>query len=153
MQLLSFWSWFVFAFLWFIFLCFSYHCDLKLIWWFVSQVISVLTHSSLTKIFKQRRNYDLRRLLTGAEKFFDNLLNLMDTEPGLLLTAVRCLPLDSAVREIIAQSIVQNAKVKVRTDVCCSHHDWCRNLAAFLFSFCFCGFIFSSHESCDVYGS
>ncbi|XP_076448085.1 protein SAND-like isoform X2 [Babylonia areolata] len=77
-----------------------------------NQVISVLTHSALSKIFKQRRNYDLRRLLTGAEKFFDNLLNLMDTEPGLLLTAVRCLPLDSAVRDIIAQSIVQNAKVK-----------------------------------------
>ncbi|KAK7102484.1 protein SAND-like [Littorina saxatilis] len=77
-----------------------------------NQVISVLTHSSLNKIFKQRRNYDLRRLLTGAEKFFDNLLNLMDTEPGLLLTAVRCLPLDSSVREIIAQSIVQNAKLK-----------------------------------------
>ncbi|KAK7483687.1 hypothetical protein BaRGS_00025120 [Batillaria attramentaria] len=77
-----------------------------------NQVISVLTHSALGKIFKQRRNYDLRRLLTGAEKFFDNLLNLIDTEPGLLLTAVRCLPLDSQVRDVIAQSIVQNAKVK-----------------------------------------
>ena len=77
----------------------------------------MLTHSSLTKIFKQRRNYDLRRLLTGAEKFFDNLLNLIDTEPGLLLTAVRCLPLDSAVRDIISQSIVQNAKVKVCASV------------------------------------
>lgn len=73
----------------------------------------MLTHSALAKIFKQRRNYDLRRLLTGAEKFFDNLLNLLDTEPGLLLTAVRCLPLDSSVRDNISQSIVQNAKVKV----------------------------------------
>ncbi|PVD24522.1 hypothetical protein C0Q70_15005 [Pomacea canaliculata] len=77
-----------------------------------NQVISVLTHSQLSKIFKQRRNYDLRRLLTGAEKFFDNLLNLMDSEPGLLLSAVRCLPLDNQVRDIIAQTIVQNAKVK-----------------------------------------
>ncbi|XP_041350139.1 protein SAND-like [Gigantopelta aegis] len=77
-----------------------------------SQVLSVLTHTTLFKIFKQRRNYDLRRLLTGAEKFFDNLLNLIDTEPGFLLGAVRCLPLDSSVREIIAQSIVQHGKVK-----------------------------------------
>lgn len=77
------------------------------------QVISVLTHTTLTRIFKQHRNYDLRRPLSGAEKFFDNLLNLMDVEPGLLLTSVRCLPLDSAVREIISQTIVQHAKVKV----------------------------------------
>lgn len=80
-----------------------------------NQVLSVLTYSTLSKIFKQRRNYDLRRLLSGAEKFFDNLLNLIDTEYGFLLGAVRCLPLDSSVREIIAQSIVQHAKVKVST--------------------------------------
>ncbi|XP_067684520.1 vacuolar fusion protein MON1 homolog A-like [Haliotis asinina] len=77
-----------------------------------NQVLSVLTYSTLSKIFKQRRNYDLRRLLSGAEKFFDNLLNLIDNEYGFLLGAVRCLPLDSGVREIIAQSIVQHAKVK-----------------------------------------
>ncbi|XP_059152253.1 vacuolar fusion protein MON1 homolog A-like isoform X2 [Physella acuta] len=77
-----------------------------------SQVISVLTHTTLTRIFRQHRNYDLRRPLSGAEKFFDNLLNLMDIEPGLLLTSVRCLPLDSAVRDTISQTIVQYAKVK-----------------------------------------
>ncbi|BFZ08837.1 hypothetical protein BsWGS_11876 [Bradybaena similaris] len=77
-----------------------------------NQVISVLTHTTLTRIFKQHRNYDLRRPLSGAEKFFDNLLNLMDMEPGLLLTSVRCLPLDSSVREIISQTIVLHAKVK-----------------------------------------
>ncbi|XP_005090495.1 protein SAND [Aplysia californica] len=77
-----------------------------------NQVISVLTLSTLTRIFKQHRNYDLRRPLSGAEKFFDNLLNLMDVEPGLLLSSVRCLPLDSSVRENISHSIVQHAKVK-----------------------------------------
>ncbi|CAL1532083.1 unnamed protein product [Lymnaea stagnalis] len=77
-----------------------------------NQVISVLTLSTLTRIFKSHRNYDLRRTLSGAEKFFDNLLNLMDVEPGLLLSSVRCLPLDSAVRDNISQTIVQYAKVK-----------------------------------------
>ncbi|CAH1784209.1 unnamed protein product [Owenia fusiformis] len=77
-----------------------------------NQVLSVLTYSHINKIFKQRHNYDLRRLLTGAEKFFDSLLNLMDHEPGFLLSAVRCLPLPSAVRDVVAQSIVQHAKVK-----------------------------------------
>ena len=81
-----------------------------------NQVISVLTISSLRKIFKQRRNYDLRRQLSGSEKFLDNLLNMMENEPGLLLSAVRCLPLESATRDMIAQSIVQCAKVKVSID-------------------------------------
>ena len=80
-----------------------------------NQILSVLTSSSLKKIFKQRRNYDLRRQLSGSEKFLDNLLNMMDTEPGLLLSAVRCLPLESSTRDMIAQSIVQCAKVKVCT--------------------------------------
>ncbi|GFR72861.1 vacuolar fusion protein MON1 homolog A-like [Elysia marginata] len=77
-----------------------------------NQVISVLTHNTLVRTFKAHRNFDLRRPLSGAEKFFDNLLNLMDVEPGLLLTSVRCLPLDSSVREIVSQTIVQHAKVK-----------------------------------------
>lgn len=79
-----------------------------------NQIISVLTYTSLHKIFKQRRNYDLRRLLSGAEKFIDNLVNMMDTEPGFLLGAIRCLPLDAPIREMIEQTIVLNAKVKVR---------------------------------------
>lgn len=79
-----------------------------------NQVLSVLTLSQLSRIFKQRRNYDLRRLLTGAEKFFDNLLNTMDRDPCFFLGAVRCLPLESSMRDTIAQSIAQNAKVKVK---------------------------------------
>ena len=78
-----------------------------------NQILSVLTLSSLRKIFKQRRNYDLRRQLSGSEKFLDSLLNMMDTEPGHLIGAVRCLPLESTIRDMIAQSIAQHGKVKV----------------------------------------
>ncbi|XP_014773330.1 vacuolar fusion protein MON1 homolog A isoform X2 [Octopus bimaculoides] len=77
-----------------------------------NQIISVLTLSQLAKIFKQRHNFDLRRLLSGAEKFIDNLLNMMDSEPGFLLGAVRCLPLEGSIRDTIAQAIVQHCKVK-----------------------------------------
>ncbi|XP_052253110.1 protein SAND-like [Dreissena polymorpha] len=77
-----------------------------------NQILSVLTLSTLKKIFKQRRNYDLRRQLSGSEKFLDSLLCMMETEPGLLLSAVRCLPIESQTRDMIAQSIVQNAKIK-----------------------------------------
>ena len=78
-----------------------------------NQILSVLTLSSLKKIFKQRRNYDLRRQLSGSEKFLDSLLNMMETEPGHLLGAVRCLPLENTIRDMIAQSIAQHGKIKV----------------------------------------
>ncbi|XP_070535609.1 vacuolar fusion protein MON1 homolog A-like [Ptychodera flava] len=76
-----------------------------------NQIVSVLTFSQLNRIFQQRRNYDLRRLLTGTEKFIDNLLKLIDTDPSFLLQAVRCLPMSSTVRDIIAQSM-HSAKVR-----------------------------------------
>ena len=78
-----------------------------------NQILSVLTLSQLARIFKQRRNYDLRRLLTGAEKFIDNLLDLIDCDASFLLGGVRCLPLDSHTRDTVAHSIAQHAKVKV----------------------------------------
>ena len=78
-----------------------------------NQIISVLTFSQLQRAFKQRHNYDLRRLLTGAEKFLDNLLDVVETDASCLLGAVTCLPLESAVRDSIANTIAQNAKLKV----------------------------------------
>ncbi|PIK41527.1 hypothetical protein BSL78_21630, partial [Apostichopus japonicus] len=76
-----------------------------------NQILSVLTHTQLTKIFEQRRNYDLRRLLSGTEKFLNSLADLMDTDPCFLLSAVRGLPLDVSVRDVIGQSM-QSAKIK-----------------------------------------
>lgn len=90
----------------------SQHQILHQLSYLYNQILSVLTHTTLNKIFKQRRNYDLRRLLSGAEKFLDNLLHMIDTDASFLLGAVRCLPLDSQIRDQIAQSVVQQAKVK-----------------------------------------
>ena len=79
-----------------------------------NQIISVLTYSQLQRVFKQRHNYDLRRLLTGAEKFLDHLMNVVETDYSCLLGAVTCLPLENSVRESIGSIIAQNAKMKVR---------------------------------------
>ncbi|KAJ8032358.1 Protein SAND [Holothuria leucospilota] len=76
-----------------------------------NQILSVLTHTQLNRIFEQRRNYDLRRLLSGTERFLNSLADLMDSDPCFLLTAVRGLPLDNTVRDVIGQSM-QSAKVK-----------------------------------------
>jgi len=82
-----------------------------------NQIVSVLTSSQLTRIYEQRRNYDLRRLLAGAERLIDHLLNFMEQEPAFLLGAVKCLPLIPSVRDSITQTIVQTCgKIKVGHD-------------------------------------
>lgn len=78
-----------------------------------NQIISVLTLTSLNKIFKQRVNYDLRRMLGGTEKFIDNILKVMDNDTSYLLGSVRCLPLNPSVRDTITQTLLQCCKVKV----------------------------------------
>lgn len=39
-----------------------------------NQILSTLTLSHMTKIFDQRKNFDLRRLLAGSERLIDHLL-------------------------------------------------------------------------------
>ncbi|XP_055504029.1 vacuolar fusion protein MON1 homolog A isoform X2 [Leucoraja erinacea] len=75
------------------------------------QIVSLLTLTQLNRIFEQKKNYDLRRLLSGSERITDNLLNLMDKDPSFLMCAVRCLPLTSSVRDMISSSL-QQAKDK-----------------------------------------
>ncbi|CAN7982075.1 unnamed protein product, partial [Ixodes pacificus] len=72
-----------------------------------AQILSVVTGSQLSRVFEQRGNFDLRRLLAGSERFLDSLCDLMDEEPSFLLGAVRCLPLTPSVRETITQTMVR----------------------------------------------
>ncbi|XP_041096046.1 vacuolar fusion protein MON1 homolog B-like [Polyodon spathula] len=69
------------------------------------QIISMLTQASVTRIFERKKNYDLRRLLAGSEKILDGLLDLVDTDPSFLLSAVRCLPLASSLRDSLSQTL------------------------------------------------
>ncbi|XP_046481985.1 vacuolar fusion protein MON1 homolog [Neodiprion pinetum] len=78
-----------------------------------NQIVSVLTQSHLTRVYEQRRNFDLRRLLTGSERLIDHLLNFMDKEPAFFLGAIKCLPLLPSMRDAISQTIVQTCgKIK-----------------------------------------
>nr|CAG4639913.1 EOG090X03TW [Daphnia pulex] len=78
-----------------------------------NQISSVITRAHLEKIFEQRRNYDLRRLLAGSERLMDNLVNYMDTDFSVLLGAVKCLPMPSCDRDAVTQTIHQQcSKIK-----------------------------------------
>lgn len=74
------------------------------------QIVSLLTLTQLNHVFRQQ-NYDLRRLLSGSEYLTDNLLHRLDRDPGLLLSAVTCLPLASSSRDVVSSSL-QAAKAK-----------------------------------------
>ncbi|XP_043277441.1 vacuolar fusion protein MON1 homolog A [Venturia canescens] len=78
-----------------------------------NQILFVLTQSQLNRVYEQRRNFDLRRLLSGSERLIDHLLNFMDREPAFFLGAVKCLPLVPSMRDSITQTIVQTCgKIK-----------------------------------------
>ncbi|KAG7229675.1 hypothetical protein INR49_012719 [Caranx melampygus] len=75
------------------------------------QIVSLLTLTQLNHIFQHKQNYDLRRLLAGSEYLTDNLLHRLDRDPGLLLSAVTCLPLASSARDVVSSGL-QAAKAK-----------------------------------------
>jgi len=53
-----------------------------------NQILSVLTYTQLSQIFEKSPGYDLRYLLQGSEKFVDNILNMMDTDPSFIIGGV-----------------------------------------------------------------
>ncbi|XP_061398217.1 vacuolar fusion protein MON1 homolog A [Musca vetustissima] len=85
-----------------------------------NQIISTLTYSQLTKIFNQRKNFDLRRLLEGSERLINNLLlndssgkKISNNVFAFLTNSIRILPLQSSVRTSISQAIKENcSKIK-----------------------------------------
>uniref|UniRef100_A0A2P2I3T0 Vacuolar fusion protein MON1 homolog n=1 Tax=Hirondellea gigas TaxID=1518452 RepID=A0A2P2I3T0_9CRUS len=81
-----------------------------------SQVESVSTRAALQRHYSKRRNCDLRDLLGGTDRLISSLLDLLDTEPGLMLGAYHSLPLPTAVRNDVSQAIV-NACAKIKNVV------------------------------------
>lgn len=76
------------------------------------QIISTLTAKRIRNIFEKHKNYDLRRMLSGAERQINSLLDATEHDPCFFLGAVRCLPLELSVRDTIAQAMAQFSKVK-----------------------------------------
>ncbi|CAG8483368.1 4579_t:CDS:10 [Dentiscutata heterogama] len=74
-----------------------------------NQIVSVLTSTQLTKIFEQRVNFDLRRLLGGTEPFLDNLASTMGDDPGFMLSSIQCVRMNKDLRDKVG-SIMQSIK-------------------------------------------
>ncbi|KAF9978867.1 Vacuolar fusion protein mon1b [Actinomortierella ambigua] len=76
-----------------------------------AQIISVLTHAQMTRIFEQRNNFDLRGLISGTEIFLDSLGKNMNTDPGFILGAIQCLTIPRELRDKIG-AVLGRAKCK-----------------------------------------
>lgn len=68
-----------------------------------SQVVSVLTLVQLNKIFEERTNFDLRRLLGGTEIFLDSLADTLSADPGIMLGSIQCLRMKRTLRDKVGQ--------------------------------------------------
>ncbi|XP_062401206.1 vacuolar fusion protein MON1 homolog A isoform X3 [Sardina pilchardus] len=71
------------------------------------QIVSLLTLAQLQRLFQSKQNYDLRRLLSGSEHLTASLLRLLERDPGPTLSAVTCLPLPAAARDVISSTLQQ----------------------------------------------
>uniref|UniRef100_A0A5S6R2E7 Vacuolar fusion protein MON1 homolog n=1 Tax=Trichuris muris TaxID=70415 RepID=A0A5S6R2E7_TRIMR len=68
-------------------------------------IVSVLTASQLRRIFDERKNFDLRRLLTGTERTLDRLICWAEKDFSLMLDAILCLAMPSSLRETFMHTL------------------------------------------------
>ncbi|KAJ4486273.1 trafficking protein Mon1-domain-containing protein [Lentinula aciculospora] len=75
------------------------------------QIISVVTSTQLKRIFERRGNFDLRRLLGGADTFLTTMIARLQLDLAMALSALRCLRLDPLLRNRLAQALVPSGKI------------------------------------------
>ena len=72
------------------------------------QILSVMTQSQLTRIFDQKKGYDLRKMIAGSERLLDSLAHSMEEDPApYMLSAVQVLPMPSSLRDNVSSVIKQ----------------------------------------------
>ncbi|KAJ4484010.1 trafficking protein Mon1-domain-containing protein [Lentinula lateritia] len=74
------------------------------------QILSVVTSVQLKRIFERRGNFDLRRLLGGADTFLTTMIARLQLDLAISMSALRCLRLDPFLRNKLAQALVPSGK-------------------------------------------
>ncbi|KAL1744493.1 vacuolar fusion protein MON1 [Schizophyllum fasciatum] len=77
------------------------------------QILSIVTAAQLRRIFERRTNFDLRRLLNGAEGFLSSLLERMELDLALSTSSLWCLRLDLGLRKRIAEALIPPPKKEI----------------------------------------
>ncbi|KAH9922852.1 trafficking protein Mon1-domain-containing protein [Epithele typhae] len=76
------------------------------------QILSIVSAEQLRRMFEQRRNFDLRRLLGGAEPFLYSLLARLEWDLAMSTSSLHCLKLDPVLRKSVADILVPKSKIK-----------------------------------------
>ncbi|TBU27209.1 trafficking protein Mon1-domain-containing protein [Dichomitus squalens] len=76
------------------------------------QILSVFSAEQLRRMFEQRRNFDLGRLLRGAEPLLYSLLSRLEWDLAMGTSSLHCLKLDPALRKCVADILVPTSKIK-----------------------------------------
>lgn len=76
------------------------------------QILSIITATQLRRFFERRTNFDLRRLLDGAEPFLISMLNRLEFDLAMATSSLHCLKIDSSLRKRIAEALVPSSKTK-----------------------------------------
>ncbi|RDB17851.1 Vacuolar fusion protein MON1 [Hypsizygus marmoreus] len=76
------------------------------------QILSIVTAAQLRRIFERRTNFDLRRLLNGAEGFLTSLLERLEFDLAISTSSLQCLKLDPHLRKRVAEALLPTSKIK-----------------------------------------
>ncbi|KAF5315324.1 hypothetical protein D9619_006994 [Psilocybe cf. subviscida] len=76
------------------------------------QILSIVTGSQLKRIFERRNNFDLRRLLNGAEPFMNSLLMRLETDMAMSTSSLHCLKMEPSLRKRLADALIPTTKMK-----------------------------------------
>ncbi|KAI0320195.1 trafficking protein Mon1-domain-containing protein [Amylostereum chailletii] len=76
------------------------------------QVLSVVTVTQLRRIFERRTNFDLGRLLSGAENLIHALMDRVEMDLAMNTSSLHCLKLDPTVRKRAANALLPTSKMK-----------------------------------------
>ncbi|KAI1793387.1 trafficking protein Mon1-domain-containing protein [Ganoderma leucocontextum] len=76
------------------------------------QILSVFSAEQLRRMFEQRRNFDLGRLLRGAEPLLYSLLSRLEWDLAMGTSSLHCLKLDPLLRKSVADVLVPTSKIK-----------------------------------------
>lgn len=79
------------------------------------QILSIVSAAQLRRIFERRTNFDLRRLLNGAEPFLFSLLGRLESDLAMAMSSLHCLQLDPGLRARVAEALVPITKMKAGT--------------------------------------
>ncbi|KAF7346547.1 hypothetical protein MSAN_01882800 [Mycena sanguinolenta] len=76
------------------------------------QILSIVTAAQLRRVFERRTNFDLRRLLNGAETFLTSMLSRLAFDLAMATSSLHCLRLEASIRKRAAEALVPPSKMK-----------------------------------------